>query len=132
MNVRIMISLLLTVLLWAGFASPAVAHKQGRPKVSSSFQSCLPPDIKENDIVVYGGSGRKNITVASTLKRLKARCSAGRLLNARRKEIRFFKKTCWGHPPPNYLELQRAEQRELALLKSTYVVIVIECDPRIP
>jgi hypothetical protein len=127
-------SLLLLVLiaLLPSGASPCFAQTPKRRPSLGRFAKCLPPEISPREIAVYGGPGKKNVTVEEVLTKLKARCSKDRLLDSKKKEIRFFKRTCWGFPPPNYLELQAEESRQLAQLKASYTVVVIECDPRIP
>lgn len=128
-----LIGVAVAIALLTVVAGAALAQNQQSPKKSSSsFQSCLPAGIAATDIVKYGTSRKKNITVATALSKLKARCKNKQLVDRNKKEIRFFKKTCWGHPPPNYEELQKEERRNLELLQSRYVVVVIECDPRIP
>jgi len=122
----------LIALLLSSVAGHSFAQTQKRPLRSGRLQGCLPPDISPGQVAVFGGPGKKNVTVLGVLTKLKARCSKGRLLDSGKREIRFFKKTCWGHPPPNYLELQAEESRQLAQLKANYTVVVIGCDPRIP
>jgi len=122
----------LIALLLSGVGSRGFAQTQKRDAQSRRFQSCLPPDISSSQIAVYGGPGKRNVTVGGVLAKLKARCRKGQLLDSRRREIRFFKMTCWGYPPPNYQELQAEESRNLASLQASYTVVVIPCDPRIP
>jgi hypothetical protein len=122
----------LIALLLSSVGSPSFAQTHKRRPKSDRFQRCLPPDISSRQVAVYGGPGGRNVTVADVLTKLKAGCSKGRLLDSKKREIRFFKLTCWGHPPPNYQELQAEESRNLALLQASYTVIVIPCDPRIP
>ena len=124
--------LVLIALLLPSGASPCFAQTQKRRPSLGRFAKCFPPEISPRQVAVYGGPGKRNVTVEGVLTKLKARCSKDRLLDSRKKEIRFFKKTCWGYPPPNYLELQAEESRQLTLLKASYTVVVIECDPRIP
>lgn len=100
--------------------------KQRPPK----FASCLPSDVKADEVAVY--DRRKNITIAENLKSLKARCSKGRLLGRDNKEIKFFRLMCFGYPPPNYLEIQAEQRRKLSELKAKYTVVTIGCDSRIP
>jgi hypothetical protein len=102
---------------------------------SEDFQShrfdCLPNDVRLTDVVAYSAKGKNNVTVEQTLTRIKAKCRNGKLVDKRRHEIRFFRPSCWGHPPPNYLEIQREEDDELARLKKRYTVIVFGCNPMI-
>ncbi len=90
---------------------------------------CLPNDINPTDQVAEDG-GTVNLTVERKLAMLKARCRRGKLVDGRRREIRFFKIECQGNPPANYQEIQKARNEELAKLKKHYTVIVIRCDPR--
>lgn len=91
---------------------------------------CLPKDVGTDDLVEYGaGSKTAKVTVGKKLSELKARCSKGKLRDRKGREIRFFHISCWGNPPPDYLEIQRQEQAELAKLKLRYTVIVFGCNP---
>ena len=127
-----LIGVAVTITLLTCANSASFAQKQRRQKNSSCFRACLPDGIAATDVVEYGTSPKKNVTVAGKLTKLKAQCKGTQLFDRNMKEIRFFKKTCWGHPPPNYQELKAEERRNLELLQSRYLVIVIECDPRIP
>jgi len=89
---------------------------------------CLPKDVLMDEVVSYGPRGKENITVKKKLQELKARCRNGKLLDARNKEIRFFRISCWGHPPPNYLQIAERERQELEKLKKTYNVVVMACN----
>ncbi len=91
---------------------------------------CLPNDINLRDQVVAENGDKANITVEKQLAMLKARCRKGKLVDGKRREIRFFKLECWGNPPADYQETQKARNEELAKLKQHYTVIVIRCDPR--
>ena len=88
------------------------------------------PCVKEN---IYAGEsvagGNKTINVKDRLKRLKARCRRGKLVDAKRREIKFFKAECWGNPPADYLEIQQRQRGELARLRKKYTVIEIACGP---
>lgn len=98
--------------------------------------SCLPTSIKAEDVVrvveLPSSSGDvviKKITVADSLKSMKAKCSKGKLVDSRKKEIKFFRiEGCWGNPPEDYLEIQARQRRELADLKKKYTVIEISCN----
>jgi hypothetical protein len=93
---------------------------------------CLPPDVRPDGVVSYGRTAKENVTVAKKLRELKARCHHGKLVDRNKREIRFFRVSCWGHPPPDYLEIKEKERAELEKLKKTYTVVVMSCDPRIP
>lgn len=86
------------------------------------------PCVKETiyaDESVAGGN--KTMNVKDRLRQLKARCRKGKLVDSRRREIRFFKYECWGNPPADYLEIQHKQGLELARLKKNYTVVEITC-----
>lgn len=93
---------------------------------------CLPKDVQPDEIVSYGRKPSDNITVANKLFELKARCHKKKLVDANNKEIRFFRPSCWGNPPPDYLEIKRQEKEEFDKLKKSYTVVVFGCSPRTP
>ena len=97
---------------------------------SANF-SCLPKDVRADDVVSYGLKGRQKVTVERKLTELKARCRSGKLVDAKGREIRFFHMSCWGNPPPDYLEIQERQNKELSELKKRYTVIVFGCNPMI-
>lgn len=120
-----------TVLIIAGGnVSVAHAHQKALRQYSTKISVCMPADVRTDEVAVY--DGRKNITVAERLKSMNARCNRNRLVGRNQKEIRFFRRACYGYPPPNYLELQAEQSRKLEELKAKYIVVVIGCDPRIP
>ncbi|MGB7203799.1 MAG: hypothetical protein WBD16_16250 [Pyrinomonadaceae bacterium] len=92
------------------------------------FDACLAKDINKGEFVV---SGTKKITVNEKLLAIRARCRRGKLVDGRRREIRFFKAECWGNPPADYLEIEQQQQKELARLKKKYTVIEIACGPSV-
>jgi hypothetical protein len=112
-----------------GLAHGTQRHKPVRKQLSK-LAACLPSNVHLDQIAVY--SRPRNVTVGEKLKKLKARCSKGRIVGSDSKEIRFFRVACWGFPPPDYEERQAEQKRELEELKAKYTVIVIGCDPRIP
>ena len=93
--------------------------------------SCLPKDVRADEVLSYGFKGKSGLTVEKRLIELKARCRRGKLVDAKGREIRFFRISCWGNPPVDYLEIQKREGDELAELKKHYTVIVFGCDPMI-
>jgi len=138
---KLLLPCLLGVLLGASFAHgrwekefpPAGARhtessERDEPKPRARFD-CLPKDVQLNDVVTYVGVAKDNITVEKTLVKAGARCRNGKLVDVRRREIRFFRPSCWGNPPRDYLEIQQRENQELAKLKSRYTVIVFGCNP---
>ena len=92
---------------------------------------CLPKDVTADQVVSYGLKGTQKVTVEKRLIELKARCRSGKLLDAKGREIRFFRISCWGNPPADYLEIQERQNKELAELKKRYTVIVFGCNPMI-
>jgi hypothetical protein len=93
--------------------------------------TCLPKDVQPGEIVSYRPKGTLNITVENKLVEMKARCQNGKLVDAKRREIRFFHHSCWGNPPPDYLDIREREDKEFAQLKKRYTVIVFGCNPMI-
>ena len=109
--------------------------------VSASAQkySCLPSDIKEDSIVSVvektspKGDTFTRITVGQTLKKLRAKCFRGKLIDSRKREIRFFQlQGCWGNPPEDYLAILDAKKKEIARLKKRYTVIEMTCNDGTP
>jgi len=98
---------------------------------------CLQSDVKLDEIVsvspgksVSGKPSATRITVKQTLVKMKARCSRGKLIDPRRREIRFYRLNgCWGNPPINYQEILEAQRIEIAELKKKYSVIEMTCNP---
>jgi hypothetical protein len=85
---------------------------------------CMSKDIKETTLV------SKDKTVKQTLKMMKAKCSKGKLVDSKKREIRFYNlQGCWGNPPADYGEIMENQQKELAELKKKYTVIEISCNP---
>ena len=93
--------------------------------------SCLPEDVRADEVVSYDVEGKAILTVKQKLIELKARCRRGKLVDAKGREIRFFRISCWGNPPDDYLEIQKRESEELAELKKHYSVIEFGCNPMI-
>ena len=92
---------------------------------------CLPKDVRSDQVVSYGPKGTQPVTVEKKLIEMKARCRLGKLVDPKRREIRFFHPSCWGNPPPDYLEIRQREDNEVAELKKRYAVIVVGCNPMI-
>ena len=98
---------------------------------------CIPADVKITDIVeisrvtsTKGVETATPVTVKQTLKKLKARCSHGKLLDRKGKQIRFYAmQGCWGNPPADYLEILEQQRKEIADLKKKYTVIEMTCNP---
>ena len=111
-------------------ATNAIAAEDAPPSPAKSF-SCLPKDVRADEAVSYGMKGQSILTVEKKLTEMKARCRRGKLVDAKGREIRFFRPSCWGNPPDNYQETQKRENEELAKLKTRYAVIVFGCNPMI-
>ena len=98
--------------------------------------TCLPSDITQDSVVSVvtiaspkSGQTTKQITVGQTLKKLNAKCYRGKLIDGRKKEIRFYSlQGCWGNPPEGYLEILDAQTKEIAKLKKRYTVIEMTCN----
>jgi hypothetical protein len=97
---------------------------------------CLPEDVKHDQVVsvIFKTQGLKGEvereTVKQRLDKLDARCKAGKLVDAKNKEIRFYQlQGCWGNPPADYQEIMNSQQKELQELKKKYTVIEITCNP---
>jgi len=139
---KISTPVLLSCLVWlllgaavaAGGRAPeyeaALAVTQSNSTQKSRFE-CLPKDVHSDDVVSYSKRAKGNVTVEKTLMQMKAQCRKSKLTDAKRREIRFFRPSCWGNPPEGYLEIQQRENSELQKLKRTYAVIVFACDPMI-
>ena len=115
--------LLANISLANAYAAKAVSISQTFP--------CLPKDVQPDEVVSYGPKGAQTATVEKKLREMKARCSGGKLVDTKRREIRFFHPSCWGNPPPDYLEIRQREDEELAKLKRRYAVVVFGCNPMI-
>ena len=100
----------------------------------SRWQGCLPADVAADEVIGVEQSGqnqiRKEVTVKSKLGQIGARCRGKRLVDARGKQIHFYRLTgCWGNPPENYQEILDNQQRELTRLRRRYRVVEISCNP---
>lgn len=93
--------------------------------------SCLPQDVRADEVVSYDVEGKSTLTVKKKLIELRARCRKGKLVDGKGREIRFFRISCWGNPPEDYLEIQKRESEALAELKKHYSVIEFGCNPMI-
>jgi hypothetical protein len=111
--------------------SPQQAIDVATPSSGSRNSSCLPKDVHNDETLSYGLKGGKTVTVEQKLLELKARCRKGRLVDAKGREIRFFRQSCWGNPPPDYLEIEARKNRELKQLQKRFTVLVFTCNPMI-
>src|SRR5207245_8650190 len=110
---------------------PRPTPRQAAKSLASTKFNCLPKDVHADEVVSYGPKGRSNVTVEKKLTEMKARCRSGKLVDAKGREVRFFRRSCWGNPPPDYLEIQKRENEELDKLKRRYTVVVFGCNPMI-
>src|SRR4051794_28357648 len=88
------------------------ATRSGVHPGQQSNYSCLPGDVTLETVI---STTRKTpglvgpVTSETALQRLRklgARCAAGKLLDAKRREIRFYHlQGCWGNPPQDYREI---------------------------
>lgn len=120
------LKLVCTLLLIAGASVAA----QGR----SRWQGCLPADVDAAEVISVEpsstGRASKKTTVTAKLNQIGARCRGTRLVDAKGKQIHFYRLTgCWGNPPENYQEILDNQQKELAQLQRRYRVIEISCNP---
>ena len=120
------LKILCTLLIVVGAGVTA----QGR----SRWQGCLPSDIDAGEVVSFEspspGQVARKVTVTAKLNQLGARCRAKRLVDAKGREIRFYRLTnCWGNPPENYQEIVDKQNQELARLRRRFRVVEISCNP---
>jgi hypothetical protein len=97
---------------------------------------CLPSGIKLDTIVSItrkpseSGDQIERETVKQRLDNLNSRCKAGKLVDGKNREIRFYElQGCWGNPPSNYEEILNNQRKELLELKKKYTVIELTCNP---
>ena len=108
----------------------------GVPCMAQKYR-CLSSDVNETDIVEVrtltsktGKDYTEKITVKDKLNKMKSRCAKGKLVDGKRREIRFyFLQGCWGNPPANYLEILNRQNSEIEQLKKQYTVIEMTCNP---
>jgi len=112
----------------AAITSAQPDSRQGHRTRQRSKFDCLPKDVRSDEVLAYGKTSRGKVTVEKKLVEMKAQCRQGKLIDAKRREIRFFRPSCWGNPPADYLEIQQRENNELQKLKATYTVIVFGCN----
>ena len=91
---------------------------------------CLSKDVQLDEVVSWR-AGKENVTVERKLAELRARCRKQKLVDGKGREIRFFHPSCWGNPPPDYLEIKTRENEQLQSLKKRYTVIAFSCNPMI-
>jgi hypothetical protein len=107
----------------------SLMHRQAGGQSTPGQLTCLPKDVGTDDRVDSDIGGKRKVTVADKLGEMNARCRKGKLVDRKGREIRFFHISCWGNPPPDYLEIQQQEKAKLVKLKRRYTVIVLGCDP---
>ena len=92
--------------------------------------NCLPKDVRADEVLSLG-KGTSQLTVKQKLAQMKARCRGGKLFDAKGREIRFFRVSCWGNPPPDYLEILQRENEQIKKLQQRFTVITFSCSPMI-
>jgi hypothetical protein len=119
-----------TVLAIAILSITAISLSSCSRKATKPAQAfaCLPNEIKADYTVSYR---ERNVTVEEKLIELKAYCEDGKLFDGAKKEIRFYRIACFGNPPYNYHEIRQREREEIARLRQSFTVIVMECNPMI-
>lgn len=105
----------------------AAPDLSGRRETQDAQLTCLPEDLRPDGIGFLGGDIAQERAIKQRLAELKASCREGKLVDAQNREIRFFRITCWGNPPPDYREIQRQQNEELEALKSRFSVVVVGC-----
>ena len=97
---------------------------------------CLPADIKQDSLIevitrtTSHGLVKDNVTVRDVLKKLRARCRKGKLIDGKGKPVRFFRlRGCWGTQPENYQEILEKQGKQIDDLKKRNTVIEIPCNP---
>jgi len=134
---KLLLSCVVWLLLGAALAAGGRAPKYQAATATDPNSSqksrfdCLPKDVQLNEVVSYSKTAKGNVTVQQTLIHMKAQCRNRKLTDAKRREIRFFRPSCWGNPPEGYLEIQQRENSELQKLKRTFTVIVFGCNSMI-
>jgi hypothetical protein len=127
---KIIFSLLAALLALSCAASTAAQKKKKKKSAAdSNLSACLPPDVKPNEILAYSLNRAKDRTVLDELKQIKARCAKGRLSAPDKREIRFFRPSCWGNPPLDAQEILANEAKKLETLKKSYRVVIFQCSP---
>jgi hypothetical protein len=101
---------------------------------SGSRFACLPEGFQLGDKISEGdvaSLANHSSTLEAYLVKLRARCKRGKLFDAKGKEIRLFRYSCFGNRPENYKEIVQKESEELARLKRRYRVLTIACDRKL-
>lgn len=133
----------LTLFVWIAFGAEtlsAQAKLEMKPKSANPVAvlkyGCLPTNIKPDTIVdarrIESMVGIRIVkeSVVQRLDKMKARCKAGKLVDQKGREIRFYQlQNCWGNPPADYLELQERQENDLKELRKKFTVIEITCNP---
>ena len=116
--------------------SLAVFGGIGSQTRAGSTCRCLPADIKKDSVVevitrtTVNGLVKEKVTVRDILKKMKAKCRKGKLIDGTGKPVRFFRlRGCWGTPPENYQEILEKQEKEINELKKRNTVIEIPCNP---
>jgi len=99
---------------------------------SQPVERCLPANIALSDSVLAPVSESDRtaagVTVEKKLFELNAYCKEGKLFTDTHKEIRFYRTSCWGNPPADYLEILKRERAEVNELRKQYLVLELSCN----
>jgi hypothetical protein len=110
------------------FVSCQTAYGQSK---EAQLAACLPSDVKLDTVVSATSKNNKVVkeTVKQQLNKLKVQCKAGKLVDKKKREVRFFQlQGCWGNPPADYQEILDNQQKQLLELKKKHTVIEITCN----
>lgn len=118
-----------------GQSKSGLSGKMVKPLNRQTNYDCLPAEINLDTVVsvirqTTDLRGKvKRETVKQRLVKLNAGCKAGKLIDGKNREIRFYQlQGCWGNPPPEYQEILSRQQTELRELKNKFTVIEITCN----
>ena len=134
-NLTLLVWIALGVQLAAGQTKLEMKPKAQSPAAASKY-GCLPSNVKPETIVearrIESMVGIRMIKelVNQRLDKMRARCKAGKLVDGKGREIRFYElQNCWGNPPADYLEILERQKNELQELRKKFTVIQITCNP---
>ena len=139
-NFKKVVTLLVAVLFISGVSVANLGLVKSADAAGSKYsksvlelQKCLPEGVALDTVVstttLADGTILKT-TVGDTLKELGAKCSKGKLVDKKGKEIVFYFLTgCWGTVPPDADQIVANQQNEINTLSKTYTVVLITCNP---
>jgi hypothetical protein len=121
----------------AALASYSGGYGGGYPSYPQyqSYTQCMPPDVSLSDVLanemvhMSDTMSERGITVREKLDAIRARCSGGRLVDQNGSRIYFYRMTgCWGNAPADYLDTLSTQDREIAVLRAQYTVLLLSCN----